>query len=91
MFILFLAIFKNYGCKIKVVLPSSGLFTFCFLYLFLSLSRSKDIVEPLLKPQWYVRCDEMGKKAADVVRNGHLSIKPEFHTKTWFSWMDNIR
>ncbi|PIO38859.1 hypothetical protein AB205_0043880 [Aquarana catesbeiana] len=54
-------------------------------------SRSKDIVEPLLKPQWYVRCDEMGKKAADVVRNGHLSIKPEFHTKTWFSWMDNIR
>ncbi|XP_077317271.1 valine--tRNA ligase isoform X2 [Lithobates pipiens] len=54
-------------------------------------SRSKDIVEPLLKPQWYVRCDEMGKKAADVVRNGHLAIKPEFHTKTWFSWMDNIR
>ncbi|KAM8952751.1 valine--tRNA ligase [Pelodytes ibericus] len=54
-------------------------------------SRSKDIVEPLLKPQWYVRCDEMGKKAADVVRDGHLSIKPEFHTKTWFSWMDNIR
>ncbi|CAH2314327.1 valine--tRNA ligase [Pelobates cultripes] len=54
-------------------------------------SRSKDIVEPLLKPQWYVRCDEMGKRAADVVRNGQLSIKPEFHTKTWFSWMDNIR
>uniref|UniRef100_A0A8C5QQ96 Valine--tRNA ligase n=1 Tax=Leptobrachium leishanense TaxID=445787 RepID=A0A8C5QQ96_9ANUR len=54
-------------------------------------SRSKDIVEPLLKPQWYVRCDEMGKKAADVVRDGQLSVKPEFHTKTWFTWMDNIR
>ncbi|OCT67919.1 hypothetical protein XELAEV_18039217mg [Xenopus laevis] len=54
-------------------------------------SRSKDIVEHLLKPQWYVRCDEMGKRAADVVRDGHLEIKPEFHTKTWFSWMDNIR
>ncbi|XP_066437703.1 valine--tRNA ligase isoform X2 [Eleutherodactylus coqui] len=54
-------------------------------------SRSKDIVEPLLKPQWYVRCDEMGRKAADAVREGHLSIKPEFHNKTWFNWMDNIR
>ncbi|XP_053329001.1 valine--tRNA ligase isoform X2 [Spea bombifrons] len=54
-------------------------------------SRSKDIVEPLLKPQWYVRCDEMGKKAADAVRDGHLTIKPEFHNKTWFTWMDNIR
>lgn len=54
-------------------------------------SRSKDIVEPLLKPQWYVRCDEMGKKAADAVRDGHLSIKPEYHNKTWFNWMDNIR
>ncbi|KAM4697001.1 valine--tRNA ligase [Rhinophrynus dorsalis] len=54
-------------------------------------SRSKDIVEPLLKPQWYVRCDEMGKRAADAVRDGQLSIIPEFHNKTWFSWMDNIR
>nr|DBA20552.1 TPA: hypothetical protein GDO54_017317 [Pyxicephalus adspersus] len=54
-------------------------------------SRSKDIVEPLVKPQWYVRCDEMGKKAADAVRDGQLAIKPEFHNKTWFSWMDNIR
>lgn len=64
---------------------------FFTLYFSLYLSRSKDIVEPLLKPQWYVRCDEMGKKAADAVRNGHLIIKPEFHNKTWFSWMDNIR
>ncbi|XP_060707050.1 valine--tRNA ligase [Hemiscyllium ocellatum] len=54
-------------------------------------SRSKDIVEPLLKPQWYVRCDEMAKMAADAVRNGDLKIIPENHLKTWFNWMDNIR
>ncbi|XP_067865559.1 valine--tRNA ligase [Heterodontus francisci] len=54
-------------------------------------SRSKDIVEPLLKPQWYVRCKEMAKMAADVVRNGDLKIIPETHLKTWFNWMDNIR
>ncbi|XP_077066224.1 valine--tRNA ligase [Siphateles boraxobius] len=54
-------------------------------------SRSKDIVEPLLKPQWYVDCREMGKQAADAVRNGELKIIPDHHLKTWFNWMDNIR
>uniref|UniRef100_H3B5X3 valine--tRNA ligase n=1 Tax=Latimeria chalumnae TaxID=7897 RepID=H3B5X3_LATCH len=54
-------------------------------------SRSKDIVEPLMKPQWYVRCDEMARQAADTVRSGELRIIPEFHHKTWFNWLDNIR
>ncbi|KAG2468866.1 SYVC ligase, partial [Polypterus senegalus] len=53
--------------------------------------RSKDIVEPLMKPQWYVRCDEMGRQAAEAVRSGELKIIPEAHLKTWFNWMDNIR
>ncbi|XP_061919856.1 valine--tRNA ligase isoform X1 [Entelurus aequoreus] len=54
-------------------------------------SRSKDIVEPLLKPQWYVSCADMGKQAADAVREGRLKIIPDHHLKTWFNWMDNIR
>ncbi|KAM3872855.1 valine--tRNA ligase [Diretmus argenteus] len=54
-------------------------------------SRSKDIVEPLLKPQWYVNCKDMGKQAADCVREGRLKIIPDHHLKTWFNWMDNIR
>uniref|UniRef100_A0A8C4GFH3 Valine--tRNA ligase n=1 Tax=Dicentrarchus labrax TaxID=13489 RepID=A0A8C4GFH3_DICLA len=54
-------------------------------------SRSKDIVEPLLKPQWYVNCTDMGKQAADAVREGQLKIIPDHHLKTWFNWMDNIR
>uniref|UniRef100_A0A8C4DJQ8 valine--tRNA ligase n=1 Tax=Dicentrarchus labrax TaxID=13489 RepID=A0A8C4DJQ8_DICLA len=53
--------------------------------------RSKDIVEPLLKPQWYVNCTDMGKQAADAVREGQLKIIPDHHLKTWFNWMDNIR
>ncbi|XP_019342548.2 valine--tRNA ligase [Alligator mississippiensis] len=54
-------------------------------------SRSKDVVEPLLKPQWYVRCDGMARGAAEAVRRGDLRIRPDFHLKTWFQWMDNIR
>lgn len=54
-------------------------------------SRSKDVVEPLIKPQWYVKCDEMAAKATEAVKTGELKIIPEIHTKTWYHWMDGIR
>ncbi|RZF33102.1 hypothetical protein LSTR_LSTR009831 [Laodelphax striatellus] len=54
-------------------------------------SRSKDVVEPLIKPQWYIKCGEMAKKAMDAVNSGELKIIPESHNKTWFHWMENIR
>ena len=54
-------------------------------------SRSKDVVEPMIKPQWYVKCDEMADKATEAVKKGELKIIPETHTKTWYHWMDGIR
>jgi len=54
-------------------------------------SRSKDIVEPLLKPQWYVDCREMAAKSVEVVKSGELKIIPNSHEKTWFTWMENCR
>ena len=33
-------------------------------------SRSKDIVEPLIKPQWYVDTTEMASKATEVRGRG---------------------
>lgn len=54
-------------------------------------SRSKDVVEPLIKPQWYIRCDQMAKQASEAVTNGELKIVPSQHNKTWFHWMENIR
>lgn len=54
-------------------------------------SRSKDVVEPLLKPQWYVKCGEMAAKAIEAVASGELKIIPEVHIKIWNHWMDGIR
>ncbi|XP_059474962.1 valine--tRNA ligase isoform X2 [Neocloeon triangulifer] len=54
-------------------------------------SRSKDVVEPLIKPQWYVKCNLMAQKAIDSVKNGDLKIIPEIHIKTWNHWMEGIR
>ncbi|KAJ2949327.1 hypothetical protein O0L34_g6280 [Tuta absoluta] len=54
-------------------------------------SRSKDIVEPMLKPQWYIRCDKMAEEAVKAVKTGALKITPDVHEKTWYHWMENIR
>ncbi|XP_072015193.1 valine--tRNA ligase-like [Amphiura filiformis] len=54
-------------------------------------SRSKDIVEPMLKPQWYVDCTEMAQQSMDAVEKGELKVIPDAHIKTWNSWLGNIR
>ncbi|XP_043073939.1 valine--tRNA ligase, mitochondrial-like, partial [Puntigrus tetrazona] len=53
-------------------------------------SRSGDVIEPLLKKQWFVRCQEMGRKAVQAVEEGELQIIPHFYTKMWKSWLSNI-
>ncbi|XP_077987163.1 valine--tRNA ligase-like [Glandiceps talaboti] len=54
-------------------------------------SRSKDIVEPLIKPQWYVDCTDMARNAVEAVEKGDLKIIPDMHIKTWNAWLTNIR
>ena len=54
-------------------------------------SRSGDILEPMITPQWYVNCGNMAKRSTDAVRNGELKIVPADHEKTWFHWLDNIQ
>ncbi|CAH0751678.1 unnamed protein product [Diatraea saccharalis] len=54
-------------------------------------SRSKDVVEPMLKPQWYIRCDTMAAEAIKAVKTGELKIIPDVHEKIWYHWMENIR
>jgi len=54
-------------------------------------SRTGDIIEPMLKPQWWVDCSGMAKRAADAVRTGELIIRPKEEEKEWFKWLDNIQ
>uniref|UniRef100_A0AAR2LTY3 Valine--tRNA ligase, mitochondrial n=1 Tax=Pygocentrus nattereri TaxID=42514 RepID=A0AAR2LTY3_PYGNA len=53
-------------------------------------SRSGDVIEPLLKKQWFVRCEKMAQKAIQAVDEGELEIIPHFYTKTWKNWLSNI-
>jgi valyl-tRNA synthetase len=54
-------------------------------------SKSGDVLEPMITPQWYIKCDEMAEKAKIAVRNGSLKIIPAEHETAWFQWLDNIR
>lgn len=40
-------------------------------------SKSGDIIEPFLKPQWWVNCKGMAKRSTDAVRSGELKIVPK--------------
>lgn len=39
-------------------------------------SRSKDVIEPVIKPQWYIRCEEISKPMIEVVKTKQLKITP---------------
>lgn len=54
-------------------------------------SRSGDIIEPLLKPQWWVSQSEMAKVAIDSVRNGDITIIPKSSEAEYFHWLENIQ
>ncbi|MBP3621374.1 MAG: valine--tRNA ligase [Lachnospiraceae bacterium] len=53
--------------------------------------RCKTTVEPLVKPQWYVKMAEMAKPAKEAVEKGELKLIPERMNKTYYNWLDNIR
>lgn len=54
-------------------------------------SRSKDVIEPILKAQWYVKCDVMAQRAIEAVEKGDLKIIPDFHVATWNRWLQSNR
>ncbi|XP_037329260.2 valine--tRNA ligase, mitochondrial isoform X1 [Pungitius pungitius] len=53
-------------------------------------SRSGDIIEPLLKKQWFVSCEKLAEKAIQAVEDRQLEIIPHYYTKTWNNWLSNI-
>ena len=53
--------------------------------------RCKTTVEPMIKPQWFVRMKEMGEAALKVVKTDELSFVPEQFDKTYIHWLENIR
>jgi valyl-tRNA synthetase len=54
-------------------------------------SRSGDVIEPIMKPQWWMKMEGLAKPAIEVVKSGELKIKPVTSEKVYMHWMNNIQ
>ncbi|VUZ54740.1 unnamed protein product [Hymenolepis diminuta] len=54
-------------------------------------SRSGDIVEPLLREQWFIDTMEMASAASKANETGEIRISPHFHEPTWRDWLSPER
>ena len=53
--------------------------------------RCHTTVEPLIKPQWFVKMDEMAKAAIKTLEDGNLVFVPSRFDKVYLHWLENIR
>jgi len=53
--------------------------------------RCHTTVEPMIKPQWFVRMKEMAQASIDVLDTPDLNFVPERFDRTYLHWLENIR
>ena len=54
-------------------------------------SKSGDIIEPMVKAQWWINCQDVAKRAINDVNSGKIKLLPEFQKQTLFSFLENIQ
>ncbi|KAH6628675.1 tRNA synthetases class I-domain-containing protein [Chaetomium tenue] len=52
--------------------------------------KTKDVIEPYMTPQWWVRMNEMADAALKVVEEGKVKISPESARKSYDRWLANV-
>jgi valyl-tRNA synthetase len=53
--------------------------------------RSRDVLEPRLKVQWFIRTKPMAERALAATRDGRTRIVPGRFEAVWEHWLTNIR
>ncbi|PBL02897.1 hypothetical protein ARMGADRAFT_981815 [Armillaria gallica] len=54
-------------------------------------SKSGDVIEPILKPQWWVNCKPLAEEAIKRTRAGELIIAPKQSENEWYRWLEGIQ
>ncbi|KAJ2768924.1 valine--tRNA ligase [Coemansia nantahalensis] len=54
-------------------------------------NKTKDIIEPIMKPQWWIRGEPLAGPAMEAARDGRLEITPSLSERDWFRWLENIQ
>jgi valyl-tRNA synthetase len=53
--------------------------------------RTKVPIEPYLSEQWFVKMRELAAPAVAAFKTGELRFHPDYWSKTYMHWMENIR
>ncbi|RLC37622.1 valine--tRNA ligase [candidate division Kazan bacterium] len=53
--------------------------------------RCKEVVEPLISKQWFVKIESLAKPALEAVKSGKIKFIPKRFKKVYLNWMENIR
>ena len=53
-------------------------------------AKSNDVIEPILKPQWWMKMESLAEPAIKAVEDGEIVIRPESAEKSYFRWMRGI-
>ncbi len=53
--------------------------------------RCKTTVEPMIKPQWFVKMQEMAKPAVEALKKNELNFVQDRFDKIYLHWLENIR
>ncbi|XP_020816671.1 valine--tRNA ligase [Drosophila serrata] len=54
-------------------------------------SRSKDIIEYMIQPQWFLKCKDLAKNALSELHSGRLQIQPPSFETEWERWLQDSR
>ena len=54
-------------------------------------SRSGDVIEPVMKPQWWVNSRVLAQEALAAIKQQGIKIEPPASEREFYRWMDDIQ
>eukprot|EP01026_Neomeris_dumetosa_P055623 TRINITY_DN50651_c0_g1_i4.p1 TRINITY_DN50651_c0_g1~~TRINITY_DN50651_c0_g1_i4.p1 ORF type:complete len:481 (-),score=73.53 TRINITY_DN50651_c0_g1_i4:47-1489(-) len=53
--------------------------------------RGGEVIEPMVSRQWFVKMDDMAKRALEVVESSQVTIIPDYYQKIYNRWLTDIK
>ncbi|EIN04124.1 hypothetical protein PUNSTDRAFT_122965 [Punctularia strigosozonata HHB-11173 SS5] len=54
-------------------------------------NKSGDIIEPIMKPQWWVNSKPLAEETLKRTRAGELTVQPKQTESDWYRWLEGIQ
>ncbi len=54
-------------------------------------NRTRDIIEPRVSNQWFLKMGPLAKKAIEAVKENEIELLPQRWVKVYYNWLENIK